>query len=53
MAQVFIFMKRIKSFFDLTLPAALLLFMVTLQSNCTFAGKPATPGHCKKNYYRS
>jgi len=48
MAQVFIFMKRIKSFFQLALPAALLLFTVTLQSNCTFAGKSVKPDTLKK-----
>ena len=41
-------MKRIKSFLDLTLPALLLLFTVTLQSNCTFAGKSAKPDTVKK-----
>ena len=41
-------MKRIKSFLDLTLPALLLLFTVTLQSNCTFAGKSAKPDTIKK-----
>lgn len=48
MAQVFIFMKRIKSFFDLIIPAALLLFTVTLQSNCTFADRPASQDTVKK-----
>ena len=41
-------MKRIKSFLDLTLPTLLLLFTVTLQSNCTFAGKSAKPDTVKK-----
>ncbi len=42
-------MKRIKSFFQLTVPAAALLFFITtLQSNCTFAGKPAQTDTSKK-----
>jgi uncharacterized protein YbbC (DUF1343 family) len=41
-------MKRIKSFFDLTVSATLLLFIATLQSNCTFAGKPAKQDTAKK-----
>lgn len=48
MAQVFIFMKRMQSFFKLTLPAALLLFIATLQINCTFADKPVKPDTAKK-----
>ncbi len=48
MAQVYIFMKRIKSFFRLTFPAALLLFIATLQINCTFAGKSVKPDTTKK-----
>ena len=41
-------MKRIKSFFRLTFPAALLLFTATLQINCTFAGKSVKPDTTKK-----
>ncbi|MGY3213167.1 exo-beta-N-acetylmuramidase NamZ family protein [Mucilaginibacter sp. HD30] len=41
-------MKRIKSFLDLTLPSLLLLFTITLQSNCTFAGKSAKTDTVKK-----
>jgi uncharacterized protein YbbC (DUF1343 family) len=48
MAQVFIFMKRIKSFFKLTLPAALLIFIASLQINCTFADKSVKPDTAKK-----
>jgi uncharacterized protein YbbC (DUF1343 family) len=48
MAQVFIIMKRLKSFFKLTLPAALLLFIATMQINCTFADKPVKPDTAKK-----
>jgi len=32
----------------MTLPAALLFFIITLQTNCTFAGKPAQPDSIKK-----
>ena len=48
MAQTDIFMKRIKSFFGLTLTAALLFFSLTFQINCTYAGKPVKPDSVKK-----
>jgi uncharacterized protein YbbC (DUF1343 family) len=48
MSQVFIFMKRIKAFLDLIVPAGMMLFAITLHTNCTYANKRAEPDTVKK-----
>ncbi len=50
MARALIFMKSIKSIFYLTITVALLLFTVTLQSNCTFAEQKNSPADTLKKF---
>ncbi|PJJ84392.1 uncharacterized protein YbbC (DUF1343 family) [Mucilaginibacter auburnensis] len=48
MARTLIFMKSVKSLLYITITAALLLFTVTLQSNCTYAGEKNLPADTVK-----